>query len=105
VLPTALLLLSTACGAPPTETAAEGPGNASKGRALYATACTACHNVDPALPGAVGPEVRGASRELLEARLLRGAYPEGYAPKRDTALMPPMPQLEGGIDDLAAFLR
>jgi hypothetical protein len=49
--------------------------------------------------------VRGASRELLEARILRGAYPPGYTPKRPSAIMQPMPHLAGSLDDLAAFLK
>ena len=32
--------------------------------------------------GSVGPAVAGASRELIEAKVLRGEYPPGYTPKR-----------------------
>jgi len=49
--------------------------------------------------------VKGSSRELLEARVLRGEYPPGYTPKRDTAIMQPVPQLARTIPDLAAYLR
>jgi hypothetical protein len=41
---------------------------------------------------------------VLEAKVLRGTYPPGYTPRRDTKLMPAMPQLESSISDLAAFL-
>jgi mono/diheme cytochrome c family protein len=75
------------------------------GRAVYLSQCTACHASDPALPGPVGPPLRGASRELLEAKVLHGTYPAGYTPKRPTAVMTPLPQLASSIDDLAAFLR
>ncbi len=88
-----------ACGEGPAAGAA-----ATRGRTLYLAQCTTCHATDPARTGPVGPAVKGASRELLEARILRGAYPPGYAPKRSSALMPPMPQLASSIGDLAAFL-
>lgn len=68
------------------------------------TRCTSCHHVDPAKAGTLGPPVQGASRALLEARVLRATYPAGYMPKRTTTLMQPLPDLAGSIDDLAAFL-
>jgi hypothetical protein len=49
--------------------------------------------------------VKGASRDVLEAKVLRGAYPPGYQPKRPTAVMPPQPQLAGDVDALAAYLK
>jgi mono/diheme cytochrome c family protein len=78
---------------------------AERGRQTYLANCTACHAPDPAQPGAVGPPIKGSARDLLEAKVLRGAYPPGYAPKRPSAVMQPMPQLAGSIDDLAAYLR
>ena len=60
--------------------------------------------MDPTKAGTLGPPVAGASRELVEARVMRAAYPPGYAPKRTTTLMQPLPDLVGAIDDLAAFL-
>ena len=81
------------------------PGDAEKGKAVYNTLCIACHNPDPALVGAIGPEIKGASRELLETRVLRAEYPEGYQPKRDTKLMPPMAHLVNDIDHLTEFLK
>jgi mono/diheme cytochrome c family protein len=89
-----------ACGEPGT-----GGPPAERGRSVYLAQCTACHAVDPAQAGSIGPAVQGSTRELLEAKLLRGVYPPGYAPKRPTALMPPMPQLEPALGDLAAYLR
>ncbi|HZS33951.1 MAG TPA: cytochrome c [Methylomirabilota bacterium] len=81
-----------------------GP-EAERGRQIYLAQCTACHAADPAQNGPLGPAVKGSSRELVEARVLRAAYPPGYAPKRTSAIMQPMPQLAGEIDALAAFLR
>lgn len=86
----------------------EGPAlneAAARGQTVYLTQCsTACHATNPAQAGPLGPPVKGASRELLEAKVLRGTYPPGYTPTRGSALMPPMPQLASSIPDLAAFL-
>jgi hypothetical protein len=72
---------------------------------VYLTKCTECHNPNPEKDGPLGPAVKGSSRELLEARLLRGSYPPGYTPKRNTAVMQPQPALAPTIPDLAAFLK
>ena len=86
--------------------ACAGDGSpAGRGRRVYLAQCTACHNSDPSKNGPLGPAVKGSSRELLEARVLRGVYPPGYKPKRGTAIMQPMPQLASALDDLAAFLK
>jgi mono/diheme cytochrome c family protein len=85
------------------EQSAEEPAVA-RGRAVYMSVCTACHNADPGRDGSVGPANAGASRELLAAKLLRGEYPPGYAPKRPTQVMPRFEHLAGSVDDLAAFL-
>ncbi len=85
-------------------TEATGQGNAAKGKEIYLANCVACHGPDPSVDGPVGPSIRGSSHELIEARVIRAAYPPGYAPKRPTRLMPPMPQLQGQLGHLAAFL-
>lgn len=85
--------------------AASGPGDPRVGAQLYATHCTLCHAPDPAFPSAIAPEIKGASRELIEARVLRGEYPAGYTPKRGTHNMLPLPKLAGDIDHLHAFLQ
>ena len=95
-----LLTLLLACG--PQETLSP---EAERGKQVYLANCTACHHVDPSKTGPVGPAVKGASRDLLEARVLRGTYPEGYKPKRETHTMQPLPQLEPQLDDLAAYLH
>ena len=53
----------------------------------------------------LGPAIKGSSRELLEAKILRGTYPPGYTPKRPSAVMQPMPHLASAIPDLAAYLQ
>jgi len=78
---------------------------AERGRQVYMSQCTQCHAVDPAEAGAVGPPVKGASRALLEARIVRGDYPPGYTPKRSTKVMPPMPTLAPELESLTAYLR
>lgn len=75
-----------------------------QGRRVYVANCIACHNMDPAKEGTLGPPVAGSSRELLEARVIQGVYPDGYAPKRDSTLMQPLPYLAGDVDALAAYL-
>jgi len=80
------------------------PTAVERGRRVYLANCITCHNPDPHKPGSAGPEVAGASHALLEARVLHGAYPPGYMPKRPTRAMVALPQLAGKIDDLAAFL-
>jgi mono/diheme cytochrome c family protein len=78
---------------------------AERGRQVYLGQCIACHASDPSQRGPLGPPVKGSSRELLEARVVRGTYPPGYTPKQDTKIMQPMPQMAGSIDDLAAYLK
>lgn len=77
----------------------------ARGRTLYAAHCMACHNSNPARPGALGPEVIGASLELLEARVLRASYPAGYTPKRKTAQMAKLPHLAPDLPALHAYLN
>jgi mono/diheme cytochrome c family protein len=82
-----------------------GEGDPRRGERIYLAQCTACHHRDPAKDGPLGPAVKGSSRELLEARVLRASYPPGYVPKRPSTIMPAQPHLEPDIPDLAAFLR
>ena len=91
----------TACSEPPST----GGPSAERGRQVYLAQCIACHNPDPALAGPLGPAVKGSSRELLEAKILKGTYPPGYTPKRATTVMPPQPPVAPEISNLAAFLK
>lgn len=100
-----MIMLFTALLALAGGNAALAAGDAAKGKQAYMANCIACHNMDPGKPGAIGPELKGSSKALLTARVLSGAYPKGYKPKRPTKMMPPMPHLKGNIDDLAAFLK
>jgi len=75
------------------------------GRGVYMGNCTACHSIDATQDGALGPAVAGSSLELLQARIVRGDYPEGYTPKRPTRVMVALPHLELKLKDLAAYLQ
>jgi len=95
-----VLLVGMATGCPQKN---EDPA-VTRGKQAYMGTCIACHNMNPALDGSVGPAIQGASKEVLEAKIMRGEYPAGYKAKRETKIMPPQPQLAANIDDLAAFL-
>jgi len=79
--------------------------SAARGRQVYLALCMSCHGPDPAQDGPVGPALKGASRELLEARVLHGSYPPGYPPKRPTNTMPVVPAAAADIPVLADYLR
>jgi mono/diheme cytochrome c family protein len=76
-----------------------------RGRTIYQTQCTACHNSDPRKSGSIGPDVFGSSNELLEARVLRAEYPRGYKPKRETHQMATFPHLKAEINFLTVYLN
>ncbi len=104
--PLLFLLSSCAIGLAACGSGGEDPQAelARKGRVAYDTVCTACHARDPRQPGPVGPEVAGASLELLEAKVLRNEYPPGYLPKRDTQAMVPLVHLEAELPAIQAYL-
>lgn len=77
---------------------------ARRGAQVYQSNCTACHALDPAQPGPVGPPIAGSKLALLEAKVLRNEYPPGYTPKRDTKAMIPLVHLEPELPAIAAFL-
>ncbi len=86
------------------ESEESGDPAVARGKKIYRNICVVCHNADPNQPGPLGPGIAGASRELLEAKLLRGEYPAGYTPQRDTQQMPRFEYLEPTLEDIAAFL-
>jgi mono/diheme cytochrome c family protein len=82
----------------------------SRGRAVYLSNCSACHNSDPRKVGVLAPEIHDASMELLEARVLRAEYPKGYQSKmaqrgQTPGVMPAMPFLENDLPAIFAFLQ
>ena len=80
-------------------------GDPAKGKKVYLRLCANCHGTNPAWGNFKAPALTGSSRELLEARILRAAYPPGYKPKKTTKNMPAFPREEPNIDDLFAFLN
>ena len=96
---------SPPASATPTAVAPALAGSAEKGRQVWLGQCIACHNTDPSKDGPLGPAVKGASRELVEARVVRAEYPPGYAPKRPSKIMPARPDLAPSVPDLAAYLH
>jgi len=79
--------------------------SAERGRQIYLSQCVSCHGPDPAQAGPIGPQIKGASKELLEAKVVSGTYPAGYTPKRSTTVMLPLPALAPDIPALADYLR
>jgi mono/diheme cytochrome c family protein len=78
---------------------------AQKGKTVYLASCIACHNADPRVSGALGPDIAGSSKELLTARVLNAKYPAGYQPKRATKQMVAMPQHKNDIEALFEYLN
>lgn len=76
-----------------------------QGKTIYMSRCIACHNTNPNLAGSLGPDLANSSLELIRLRVLEGKYPEGYKPKRSSAIMQVMPDLkENDIQALHAFI-
>jgi ubiquinol-cytochrome c reductase cytochrome c subunit len=104
----AVVMLAIACseGAnAPSDADSPQAAAIQRGRKIYENVCIACHNADPAQPGSLGPQVAGASRELIEAKVLRGEYPPGYTPVRPGQTMPKYEYLADRLDDLVAYLQ
>jgi len=97
---------TTPSGAASSSEAAPSPeALAEKGKTLFQTNCTACHNPDPTKDGSLGPAIAGSSLELVQARLSEAGYPAGYKPKRDTHVMPKLPFLLKDAPALVAYLN
>lgn len=80
-----------------------------KGRRAYMSNCISCHNKDPNLKGAIGPEVVGVPLEVFESKVLTGKYPEklpiGFKPRRTTKLMRPLTKLKDNVKDMHAWIE
>ena len=72
------------------------PPTVAAGKAIYMNLCSVCHHRDPNKGmGGLGPPITGSPFELVQMRVLKTKYPEGYTPKRKTTLMPTFPSLKG----------
>lgn len=76
----------------------------ARGKHYYDNVCIACHNGDPNVNGTLGPALAGSSLEVIQAKVMRGEYPEGYTPKRDTGTMPRFQYLEPELEGIATYL-
>lgn len=80
-----------------------------RGRQIWVGTCTQCHNKDPNVKGAIGPETVDAPLEILYAKVMTGRYPAelpvGFVPKRTTKNMRPLPQYEKDIPDIHAYIQ
>ena len=78
---------------------------ATRGHGLYMAHCIACHSVNPALDGSLGPAIKGSALDLVQARVMRGEYPAGYTPKRQTKIMVKLPLTEEDVAAVHAYLN
>jgi len=97
-----VLQVWTACNK---KEAAGGDPEVAAGRSLFLAHCISCHNVDPSRDGSLGPAIKGSPLELVQARVLRGEYPPGYAPKRTTHIMVKLPLTEEDVAKIHKFLN
>ncbi len=94
---------------PATGGAVEGESELDTGKRIWLTTCTQCHNRDPNVKGAVGPETVDAPLEVMYAKVMTGRYPEvlppGFVPKRTTKAMRKLPQFEKDIPKIWAYVQ
>jgi mono/diheme cytochrome c family protein len=76
-----------------------------RGKLVYDANCIVCHNSNPKIKGSIGPEIYGSSELLLKKKVLEGKYPDYYTPKRNTNIMPKLPQLSKEIEVLYKYLN
>jgi mono/diheme cytochrome c family protein len=77
----------------------------ARGRSVYQSNCIACHNMNPRVAGALGPDLAKSSLELIQSRVMKAEYPKDYKPKRSSHVMQPLPQLKDDIPALHAYLN
>ena len=66
----------------------------NRGRVMYTTRCTSCHNSNPDLQGSVGPALRGVTEDLLTDRIMNGK-----------GAMPAQPRMKRFIPAIREYLR
>lgn len=83
--------------------------NIERGRTLFMSNCISCHNKDPNIKGAIGPELIDAPLEVMTVKVVTGRYPEvlpaGFVPKRKTKQMRKFPNLEKDVPSIHAWIQ
>lgn len=91
------------------ETAVDPATLIPKGKEIYTANCLTCHNKDPNVKGAIGPELVDAPLEVMIVKVKTGRYPEvlpaGFVPKRKTKQMRKFPQLEADVPAIHAYIQ
>lgn len=81
----------------------------NRGRQLYLSNCTSCHNRDPNVKGPIGPELVDAPLSVMTSKVMTGVYPAalpaGFVPKRKTKLMRKIPKLEKEIPSIHLWIQ
>lgn len=81
----------------------------AKGQEVYTKNCLTCHNKDPNVKGAIGPELVDAPLEVMQVKVKTGRYPEvlpaGFVPKRTTKQMRKFPNLEVDVPAIHAYIQ
>lgn len=99
------ILLSSLSACKNTETPVALSAIELKGKNIFLNNCFVCHNPDIKRPETIGPNITGASLELVTARVLRAQYPEHYLFKRKSSLMPAFPELEKDLPAIHAYIN
>jgi len=85
------------------------PVDIEKGKAVYLSACIKCHNKDPNVKGAIGPELVDAPLEIMQHKVLTGRYPDvlpaGFVPKRKTKQMTKLPLFAKDVPSIHAYIQ
>ncbi len=85
------------------------PVDIEKGKEIYLATCIKCHNKDPNIKGAIGPELTDAPLEIMQAKVATGRYPdvlpEGFVPKRKTKQMIKQPQVIPDVPSVHAYVQ
>ena len=80
-----------------------------RGKTIYLSTCIKCHNKDPNIKGAIGPEIVDAPLEIMQHKVATGRYPdilpEGFIPKRKTKQMTKFPNLLKDVPSIHAYVQ
>jgi mono/diheme cytochrome c family protein len=85
------------------------PVDMEKGKEIYLSTCIKCHNKDPNIKGAIGPELVDAPLEVMQHKVATGRYPEvlpaGFVPKRKTKQMTKFVALVKDVPSIHAYVQ